>query len=41
MGRPYLIKEAIPSGAYILRDFKTGEDKKNPWNAAQLRRFHP
>jgi hypothetical protein len=38
---PYLIKEVIPGGAYRLRDIKTGTDEKNPWNAAQLRRFHP
>jgi hypothetical protein len=38
---PYLIKEVIPGGAYRLRDFKTGADEKNPWNTAQLRRFHP
>jgi hypothetical protein len=38
---PYLIHEAIPGGAYWLRNPKTGVDEKNPWNAAQLRRFYP
>jgi hypothetical protein len=38
---PYLIHEAIPGGAYRLRDPKTGVDKKNPWNAALLCRFYP
>jgi transposase InsO family protein len=30
---PYLIHEAIPGGAYWLRDPKTGKDIDNPWNA--------
>jgi hypothetical protein len=38
---PYLIHEAIPRGAYRLRDPKTGVDVENPWNAQQLRRFYP
>jgi hypothetical protein len=38
---PYLVHEAIPGGAYWLRNPKTGVDEKNPWNAAQLRRFYP
>jgi hypothetical protein len=38
---PYLIHEAIPGGAYRLRDPKTGKDIDNPWNAHQLRRFYP
>jgi transposase InsO family protein len=33
---PYLVHEAIPGGAYRLRDPKTGVDVENPWNAAQL-----
>jgi hypothetical protein len=31
---PYLIHEAIPGGAYRLRNPKTGVDEKNTWNAA-------
>jgi hypothetical protein len=38
---PYLIKEVIPSRAYRIYDIKMGTDEKNPWNVAQLRRFHP
>jgi hypothetical protein len=38
---PYLVHEAILGGAYRLCDPKTGVDEKNPWNAAQLRRFYP
>jgi hypothetical protein len=38
---PYLVHEAIPGGAYRLRDPKTGKDVKNPWNAQQLHRFYP
>jgi hypothetical protein len=38
---PYLIHEAIPGGAYRLRDPKTGVDIENPWNAQQLHRFYP
>jgi hypothetical protein len=38
---PYLIHEAIPGGAYRLRNPKTGVDEKNPWNAAQLHCFYP
>jgi hypothetical protein len=38
---PYLVHEAIPGGAYQLRNPKTGVDVENPWNAAQLRRFYP
>jgi hypothetical protein len=30
---PYLIHEAIPGGAYRLRNPKTGKDIDNPWNA--------
>jgi hypothetical protein len=33
---PYIIHEAIPGGAYRLRNPKTGVDEKNPWNVAQL-----
>jgi hypothetical protein len=32
---PYLVHEAIPGGAYRLRDPKTGVDEKNSWNTAQ------
>jgi transposase InsO family protein len=38
---PYLIHEVIPGEAYRLRNPKTGADKKNRWNTAQLCRFHP
>jgi hypothetical protein len=38
---PYLVHEAIPGGAYWLRNPKTGVDEKNPWNAVQLRHFYP
>jgi hypothetical protein len=38
---PYLVHEAIPGGAYRLRDPKTGKDIDNPWNAQQLCRFYP
>jgi hypothetical protein len=38
---PYLIEKVIPGRAYKLCDFKTGAAEKNPWNAAQLHRFHP
>jgi hypothetical protein len=38
---PYLVHEAIPGGAYRLRNPKIGADKKNPWNAMQLHRFYP
>jgi hypothetical protein len=38
---PYLIHEAIPGGAYRLRDPKTGVDVENPGNAQQLRQFYP
>jgi hypothetical protein len=38
---PYLVHEAIPGGAYRLRNPKTGVDKKNSWNAMQLRYFYP
>jgi hypothetical protein len=38
---PYLVHEAIPGGAYQLRNPKTGADEKNPWNAVQLHRFYP
>jgi hypothetical protein len=38
---PYLVHEAIPGGAYWLRDPKTGKDIDNPWNAQQLRQFYP
>jgi hypothetical protein len=31
---PYLVHEAIPGGAYRLRNPKTGVDEKNTWNAA-------
>jgi hypothetical protein len=30
---PYLVHEAIPGGAYWLRNPKTGVDEKNQWNA--------
>jgi transposase InsO family protein len=38
---PYLIHEAIPGGAYLLRDPKTRKDIDNPWNAQQLHGFYP
>jgi transposase InsO family protein len=38
---PYLVHEAIPGGAYRLRNPKTGADVENTWNAAQLRWFYP
>jgi hypothetical protein len=38
---PYLVHEAIPGGAYHLRNPKMGKDVDNTWNAAQLRRFYP
>jgi hypothetical protein len=38
---PYLVHEAIPGGAYRLRNPKTGVDVKNPWNTVQLRQFYP
>jgi hypothetical protein len=38
---PYLVHEAIPGGAYRLRDPKTGKDTDNPWNAQQLHQFYP
>jgi hypothetical protein len=34
---PYLVHEAIPRGAYRLRDPKTEVDVENLWNTAQLR----
>jgi hypothetical protein len=34
---PYLMKEAIPGGAYRLCDINMGKDEQNPWNIAQLR----
>ena len=37
---PFIIAEAIGGGAYRLKDPKTGELIRNPWNAAQLRRFY-
>jgi hypothetical protein len=33
---PYLVHEAIPGGAYRLRNPKTVADVENPWNATQL-----
>jgi hypothetical protein len=38
---PYLVHEAIPEGAYRLRNPKIGVDEKNPWNITQLCRFYP
>jgi hypothetical protein len=38
---PYLIHEAIPGGAYRLRNPKIGVDEKNAWNAVQLCHFYP
>jgi hypothetical protein len=38
---PYIIHEAIPGGAYRLRNPKTGANVENTWNAAQLRWFYP
>ena len=38
---PYLVKEALPGGAYRLHNLASGKDCSNPWNAAQLRRFYP
>jgi transposase InsO family protein len=38
---PYFVHEAMPGGAYRLRNPKIGVDKKNPWNTAQLRCFYP
>ena len=37
---PYIIAEVIGGGAYHLKDPKTDELIRNPWNAAQLRRFY-
>jgi hypothetical protein len=37
---PYIVTEVIPGGAYRLQDKKTGKDKSNLWNAAQLWRFY-
>ena len=34
---PYIVTEALDSGAYRLKNPKTGEACHNPWNAAQLR----
>ena len=30
---PYIVTEAIPGGAYRLKDKKSGKDQGNPWNA--------
>jgi hypothetical protein len=37
----YLVHEAIPGGAYRIRNPKTGVDVENPWNIVQLCRFYP
>ena len=31
---PYIVTEAIPGGAYRLKDKKSGKDQGNPWNVA-------
>ena len=37
---PYIIGEVLGNGAYKLKDKKTGNFYKNPWNVSQLRRFY-
>ena len=37
---PYIVTEVIPGGAYRIKDVTTGKAESNPWNVAQLRRFH-
>ena len=37
---PYIITEVIPGGAYRIKEVSTGRMESNPWNVAQLRRFH-
>ena len=37
---PYIVTEVIPGGAYRIKDVATGQAESNPWNVAQLRRFH-
>ena len=37
---PYIITEVIPGGAYHIKEVGTGRVEENPWNVAQLRRFH-
>ena len=37
---PYIVTEVIEGGAYRIKDKKTGDPEKNPWNVAQLRRFY-
>lgn len=37
---PYIVTEVIPGGAYRIKEVATGRKEDNPWNVAQLRRFH-
>src|SRR3954451_15369135 len=37
---PFIITEVIPGGAYRLKELEIGRVEENPWNVAQLRRFH-
>ncbi|KAK1612934.1 hypothetical protein QYE76_036607 [Lolium multiflorum] len=37
---PYVVTEVIEGGAYRIKDKKTGNPEKNPWNVAQLRCFY-
>ena len=37
---PYIVTEVIPGGAYRIKEVATNRMEANPWNVAQLRRFH-
>ena len=37
---PYIVTEVIPGGAYRIKEVSTERIESNPWNVAQLRRFH-
>jgi hypothetical protein len=37
---PYIVTEAIPGGAYRLKEKKFGKYQGNSWNVAQLRRLY-
>src|SRR3954470_6797056 len=37
---PYIVTEVIPGGAYRIKRVTSGQMESNPWNVAQLRRFH-
>src|SRR3954469_16488664 len=37
---PYIVTEVIPGGAYRIKHVASGKVESNPWNVAQLRRFH-